>query len=202
MRSRGLRAHATVVHGCAMRHTAEERPTRRPDHAKLTHEWSPRDASQRRRPRTGPCGGYSVATGLPGDVLPPRRLGNALEQRLRLAFTDPPPGAPWEAPAPLHVARATASPLPYTPSRGLCGSLPLLHGGGYAAPAGSCGGSVALPWASSQHGFGPPLSRCSLSSLLGRLCNVLLPGSCVKARCRPQKFHPYDSGRRPSYLRQ
>src|SRR5215467_8293668 len=138
-----------------MRHTAEARPTRRPDHAKLAHEWSPRDASQRRRPRTGPCGGYSVATGLPGDVLPPRRLGNALEQRLRLAFTDPPPGAPWEAPAPLRVARATASSLPYTPSRGLCGSLPLLHGGGCAAPAGSCGGSVALPWASSPHGRRP-----------------------------------------------
>ena len=44
---------------------------------------------QRLRPRhrwTAPANRW-----LPGDVLTPRRLGNALEQRLRLAFTDPPP---------------------------------------------------------------------------------------------------------------
>ena len=35
--------------------------------------------------------------GLPGDVSAPHRRGNALEQPLRLAFTDPPPGAQWSA---------------------------------------------------------------------------------------------------------
>jgi hypothetical protein len=40
VRSRGPRAHATVVHGCAIAHTAEAMPPRLPGHAKLTREWS------------------------------------------------------------------------------------------------------------------------------------------------------------------
>ena len=32
-------AHSTVVHGSATAHTAEAMPPRRPDHAKLAHEW-------------------------------------------------------------------------------------------------------------------------------------------------------------------
>jgi len=86
VRWRGPRAHATIVHGCAMRHTAEARPPRRPDDEKLAHEWSPKYASQLSRPRTGPCsGGDSVAAALPprtagqpGCVPAPQRLGNAL----------------------------------------------------------------------------------------------------------------------------
>jgi hypothetical protein len=40
--SRGPRAHATIVHGCAMRHTAEAAPPRRPSNTRLTHERSQR----------------------------------------------------------------------------------------------------------------------------------------------------------------
>jgi hypothetical protein len=36
----GHTAHATIVHSCAMRHTAEARPPRRPDRRKLAREWS------------------------------------------------------------------------------------------------------------------------------------------------------------------
>jgi hypothetical protein len=62
--------------------------------------------------------------GLPGDVLAPHRLGNALEQTLRLASSIRPPGGSIrKAPAPLHSARAIDSCHPATPSRGLCGSL-------------------------------------------------------------------------------
>jgi hypothetical protein len=66
----------------------------------------------------------------------PHRLGNALEQPLRLAAPHRPPrGLQREAPALLRSARAPPSSLPRTPSQGLCGSLPLLHGGGCAAPS-------------------------------------------------------------------
>jgi hypothetical protein len=72
---------------------------------------------------------------------------------------------------------------------------PLVHVGGCVAPAGSCGGAVAPPWASSQHGFGLPLSRCGLSSLLGRLCTVLPEGSCVKVRLsRPRCWRTAVAG--------
>ena len=45
----------------------------------------------------------------------PRRLGNALEQTLRLASPIRPPGAQRKAPAPLRSARATDSAHPHTP---------------------------------------------------------------------------------------
>ena len=55
MWSRGPRAHATVVHGCTMRHTAEAVPPRCPGHHKLAHERTDRYASQRSGQRTGQC---------------------------------------------------------------------------------------------------------------------------------------------------
>ena len=51
----GHTAHATVVHGCAIAHTAEAMPPRLPGHAKLTREWSQRYACLRSGRRTGPC---------------------------------------------------------------------------------------------------------------------------------------------------
>jgi hypothetical protein len=53
MRWRGLRAHATVVHGCAMRHTAEAKPPRCSGRSKLAHEWSNMCACLRSCPLTG-----------------------------------------------------------------------------------------------------------------------------------------------------
>jgi len=77
VRSRGPRAHATVVHGCAIAHTAEAMPPRRPGPHRLAHEWSNLYTCLRSRSRTGPCSGwYPVAAGLPqrtaglpGDIL-------------------------------------------------------------------------------------------------------------------------------------
>ena len=96
----------------------------------------------------------------------PRRLGNALEQLLRLA-------APHRLPGGTHGRhrRRYALPVPLlsvapNPLQGLCGSLTLSKVSRCAAPAGSCGGSVALPWASSQHGIALPLSHWSLSPSL------------------------------------
>ena len=86
------------------------------------------------------------ALGCQATFLAPRRRGNALEQMLRLAFTDPPPrGRTRKAPAPLRSARATASCHPPSPSRGGfaarcapgCRSIGLLLAGlCAAAPAG------------------------------------------------------------------
>ena len=96
--------------------------------------------------------------GLPGDVLAPHRLGNALEQTLRLASPHRPPrGSRRKAPAPLRSARATGSSRPYTPSRGFCGSLSLLNVSGITAPAGSCSGAslrtgLPLNTVSAYHG--------------------------------------------------
>ena len=53
----GQGAHATVVHGCAIAHTAEAMPPRLPGHAKLAHEESKRCACLRSRPQTGQCSG-------------------------------------------------------------------------------------------------------------------------------------------------
>src|SRR5712691_1320203 len=49
------RAHATVVHGCAIAHGAEALPPRRPGHHRLALAPSSRYARQRSRPRTGQC---------------------------------------------------------------------------------------------------------------------------------------------------
>jgi hypothetical protein len=51
----GHTAHSTVVHGCAIAHTAEAMPPRLPGHAKLTREWSQRYACLRSGRRTGQC---------------------------------------------------------------------------------------------------------------------------------------------------
>jgi hypothetical protein len=51
----GHTAHATVVHGCAIAHTAEAMPPRLPGHAKLTREWSQRYACLHSGRRTGQC---------------------------------------------------------------------------------------------------------------------------------------------------
>jgi hypothetical protein len=57
VRWRGPRAHATVVHGCAIRLTAEAMSPRHPGHAKLAHEWPNMYACLRSRPRTGQSSG-------------------------------------------------------------------------------------------------------------------------------------------------
>src|SRR5712691_2898675 len=68
---RATRAHSTVVHGCAIAHTAEAMPPRRPGHPRLAHKWSKRYASQRSRPRT-----VSAAADTPAPLDCPRaRLG-------------------------------------------------------------------------------------------------------------------------------
>jgi hypothetical protein len=54
---RGPRAHATIVHGCAMRHTAEARPPRRSDYHKLAPKRSNMCICLRSRPRIGQCSG-------------------------------------------------------------------------------------------------------------------------------------------------
>src|SRR5262249_39281526 len=48
-------AHSTVVHGCAMAHTAEALPPRCPSNTRLAHERSPRYACLRSGRRTGQC---------------------------------------------------------------------------------------------------------------------------------------------------
>ena len=98
----GHKAHATVVHGCAMGHATEARPPQRPGHHKLTHEWSENvcQSAQRSvdqsvwrlsscRHRTAPahCGAARLRSS-------PRGLGNASHGRCAL----PPPSAPQAAP--------------------------------------------------------------------------------------------------------
>src|SRR5712691_2901936 len=51
----GHKEHSTVVHGCAIAHTAEAMPPRLPGHQRLTHEWSQRYACLRSGRRTGQC---------------------------------------------------------------------------------------------------------------------------------------------------
>jgi hypothetical protein len=70
----------------------------------------------------------------------PRSCPPSARQRARTVAAPcltslPPRGLSRTAPALLRSARATASSRPYTPSRGLCGSLTLLHVSGCAAPA-------------------------------------------------------------------
>jgi hypothetical protein len=120
----------------------------------------------------------------------PHRLGNALEQPLRLASPIcPPRGSRRKAPAPLRSARATRSCHPQTPSRGSADR---------STPRGkrlcrSCRFLVRLfapPWTSPNRGRRPPrcagslglrLALCGLSSLLAWVRNVLPQDSCVKA---------------------
>jgi len=118
VRSHGPRAHATVVHGCAIRLTAEARPPRHPGHAKLAHEWSNMYACLCSRPRTGQCsgnGGSAAAlpprtVGLPGAVPAPHRLGNALERTPRLASPHRPQGGSQR-----RHRRRCALPVPLVP---------------------------------------------------------------------------------------
>src|SRR5207245_4663804 len=89
-----LRAHATVVHGCAMRHTAEALP-----------------------PQTA---------GLPGRVPAPHRLGNALEQRLRLASPIRPPRGTAGSTGAAALCPCASFLSPYTPPGGFAARFLLL----------------------------------------------------------------------------
>jgi hypothetical protein len=172
VRSRGPRAHATIVHGCARRHTAEARPPRCPDHAKLAHEWSPRYAWQcsgARGQSSGDAVSATALTGpraaaLPGDMLAPRRRGNALAQRLRLACTDPPPRGTVVSTGAAALCPCSSCLSPLHP---LTGALRI---------ADRFWRSVAVPLL--------PLVLCGLSFLLASICTVMPQGSYVKARPR------------------
>ena len=74
------------------------------DHEKLAHKWLPRYASLRSRPRAGQCsrqnGGAAglprALSGLPGDILAPRRLGKRARTAAAPCLTSlPPRGASW-----------------------------------------------------------------------------------------------------------
>jgi len=159
-------------------------------------------ASQRSRPRTGPCSGcYGVATGLPPrtaglpDHVPaPRWLGNALTRTLRLASPIRPPRGPGG-----RHRRRCALPVPLVPITPIPpheGALPiaaLLDGSGCAAPAGSWGGLPRRPGRPLNRGRRPPqytglfslrLALCGLSFRRAWLHKVMPEGSCVKARPR------------------
>ena len=132
MWSRGPRAHATVVHGCAMRHTAEARPPRRPGHHKLARERTDRYASQRSGRRTGQCSHAHkdaarlhcprLALGCQATFWPPVGVATRSNRHCALPHLIAPRGLQRKAPAPLRSARAAAACHPATPSRGLCGS--------------------------------------------------------------------------------
>jgi hypothetical protein len=120
----GHTAHATVVHGCAIAHTAEAMPPRLPGHAKLTREWSQRYACPRSGRRTGQCSLAHtdtarlhcprLALGCQAMFWPP-----SARQRARPGAAPcliAPRGAQRSTPAPLHSARAMTSCHPPSPS--------------------------------------------------------------------------------------
>ena len=125
-----------------MRPTAEARPPRRPDHAKLAHsgrQGTPVSAAAR-----GPVSA-AADTASPLDC-PRGWLGcqamsgpPSARQRARTAaapcLTSRPPGARRKAPAPLRSARAADSCHPAHPLGGSADRLPLLEVSGCAAPA-------------------------------------------------------------------
>jgi len=163
----------------------------------LAHERWIRHACLRSRPRTGQCSGwYGVAAGLPGDVPAPRRLGNALEQLLRLASPRcPPRGAHGRHRRRCALPVPLVSLAPNTPSRGLCRSLPLLSVGWLCHPCRlsvaalpsrpefpPTGGVFPLPSAGL---LGLPLAHCGLSSLLARLRNIRRGALWRQGQCPP-----------------
>jgi hypothetical protein len=125
VRSRGPRTHATVVHGCAIRSTAEAAPRRRPattSSRMSSHKGTPVCATTRRP--------VSAAADTPAPLDCPRAwLGYQATFRSpsarQRARTD---AAPYLTNSPLRGLMkedtgAAASCHPATPSRGLCGSL-------------------------------------------------------------------------------
>jgi hypothetical protein len=161
VRWRGPRAHATVVHGCAIAHTAEAMPPRCPGRHRLAHAWSNMCACLRSRPRTGQCsGGCSVAAGLPpwtaglpGAVPAPHRLGNALDRTPRLASPHRPPGGSQGR----HRRRcALPVPLvpvtPHPPHEGVLQIAP--------APEGARACLAGLAWAGVHPGGWAPPDPC------------------------------------------
>jgi hypothetical protein len=122
-------------------------------HAQLAHERTDRYACLRSGRWTGQCS-LAHKDVAPLDCPPlrwaarrhsgPRRRGNALKQKLRLACTGTPPqghSGQHRRRCDLPVLLLLLSPTPLT---GLCGSPPLL-----LVPV------AALPWASSPHGHRP-----------------------------------------------
>ena len=159
---RGPRAHATVVHGSAMQYAAEALPRRRPDHEKLTPEWSPRYASLRSRPQTGQCSHAQEDAarldcprgplGCQATFQPPSARQRARTDAAPCLLDPPPGGSTRTAPAPLRSARALASSRPRHPP----GALRIAY---------RFWRSVAVPLL--------PLVLCGRSSLCTRLeCNA------------------------------
>ena len=188
MWSRGPRAHATVVHGCTMRHTAEAVPPRCPGHHKLAHERTDRYASQRSGRRTGQCSHAQtdaarldcprLALGCQAMFWPP--VGAATRSNSRCAL--PHLAAPQGAHEGRHRRRC-ALPVPWIP---LAPSPP--HGG-FANRCAPEGRRLRRP----RRGRRPPpctelfglhLTLCGLSFLLAWFRNVMPEVSGVKARPR------------------
>ena len=128
VRSTGHTAHATVVHGCAIAHTAEAMPPRLPGHAKLTREWSQKYACLRSGRRTGQCNVAHtdtarldcprLALGCQAMFWPPIGSATRSTRRCALPHLIAPRGAQRSAPAPLHSARVMTSCHPPSPSCG------------------------------------------------------------------------------------
>ena len=171
----GQGAHATVVHGCAMRHTAEAVPPRCPGHHKLAHERTDRYASQRSGRRTGQCSHAHtdaarldcprLALGCQATFWPP--VGSATRSNGRCALPH------LAAPQGAHTEGTGAAAL--CPCRWFCSPPnPLQRVLRIAGPPGgqrlcrSCqflGRLSVPPWASSQHGHRPaPTPRLSFLS--------------------------------------
>ncbi len=153
-----------------------------------------------RRRWTTPAGRWAARPLLPA----PRRLGNALEQTLRLASPLRPPRGKKEG---TGFARAMRSSRPLTPSRGLCRSLALRSVPWLRHPASSSErGAATAPWASSKGGgvrvprraglLGLRLPLCVLSSLLGLFRSVLRGGS-VASRPSPPGGAAPQPGHQP-----
>jgi hypothetical protein len=144
----GQGAHATVVHGCAMRHTAEAVPPRCPGHHKLAHERTDRYASQRSGRRTGQCSHAQtdaarldcprLALGCQATFWPP--VGSATRSNSRCAL--PHPSAPLGAQriADRSWRSAVVALLPLL----LCGLSSLLTSVWNVMPRGSCVKGQAL----------------------------------------------------------
>jgi hypothetical protein len=131
VRSRGPRAHAPIVHGCAMRHTVEAMPPRRPGLPRLARTdgsvglavQPPEDRSiqrlRRRRRWTTPV--HSWAARL--SACPP-----SVRQRARTAAAPCPTALPPEGLKKEGTGAAALCPCsgcfsPPHPLQGLCGSL-------------------------------------------------------------------------------
>jgi hypothetical protein len=109
--------------------------------------------------------------GLPGDVLAPHRLGNALEQTLRLAAPHRPP-------------RGTAV------STGAAALCPCRY---FLSPRNPLSGALRIAYRSWRSAAVPLLPRVlyGLSSFLASVWNVLPQDSCVKTRPSGVRFLQY-----------